>query len=160
MNARLPDDPPPTLVERVRGVDLRAVWRGADRRRWGVAAGLAVAIVALPLGTIVGAGIAEDRVRAEIATLEKSVAGASAGREAPRQPLGGTLEALARGLPQDAQLTAAGRGADGRLRIEVSVADPDQLRAALRREEALRGLRDTGQRPGDGAIIVTLEEGR
>lgn len=161
MNARLPDDPRPTLVERVRAADLRAVWRGADRRRWGVAAGLVVAIVAVPLATIVGAGIAENRVRAEIATLEKATALAPDRREPSSQPrLGATLETLARALPQDALLTAAGRGADGRLRIEVSTADPDQLRTALRRDERLRNLRDAGQRPGDGAIVVTLEEAR
>jgi len=134
-----------------------------------VAMAVAALIVAGPLLTIGGARVLADRQRATAARIEAEVApriaAAAAAAEARtqmdavlrRQTLGATIETLARALPTDATLVRAERNIQGRLALEISTADPDRLRAALRRAPALARLRDTGQRQADAAMIVLLE---
>ncbi|HWK35526.1 MAG TPA: hypothetical protein VNR91_04620, partial [Sphingomonas sp.] len=91
---------------------------------------------------------------------ERAAARATLAPLLARPTLGATLEGMARILPAESHLVRAERGADGRLAIDVAAPDPDRLRAVLRRDPVTQGLRDTGQRRGDGAMIVTLEDGR
>ncbi|MEI9851845.1 MAG: hypothetical protein WDN24_14570 [Sphingomonas sp.] len=75
-----------------------------------------------------------------------------------RPTIGATLDALARALPPEASLIRAGRDAQGLLTVEVAAPDPDQLRAAIRRDPLLAALRDTGQRQQEATMIVTMRE--
>lgn len=133
---------------------------------------IAALIVAGPLATLIGAHLLTHAARRETAELATQAAPLLAARAEharaqallagawSRQPLGATIEAVARALPPEASLLRAERLADGRLAIEVTAPDPDRLTAAFRREGALAGLRATAQVPGDGAMRVTLEQGR
>lgn len=133
-----------------------------------VAALVTLLIAAGPLLTIAGAKLLAAQQRAAAARIESEAAprigAAKAAGEARAQidavlrrpTLGATIEALARALPADAALVRAGRTAQGVLEIEVAVADPDRLRAALRRAPAFARLRNTGQRQADAKMIVTF----
>ena len=66
--------------------------------------------------------------------------------------------AIAQALPPEAALLGASRNRDGLLEIEVRTPDPDKLRAALRRQPSLGGLRDAGQRQSDASMIVTFRQ--
>ncbi len=135
---------------------------------WRVAGAFAALLALGPALTMMGAGLIERQVRRDIAALQQRTAGRTAGVAAAdaaraaltplvaRPGLAATIEALARVMPTDAALVAAERSADGALRIEIATPDPDRLRTALRRDPATRGLRDAGQRGGDGAIIVAF----
>lgn len=142
----------------------------AGRRAWIMASAVALLIALAPLLTIAGAALlaggarsADERLAADeaprIAAARRAEADRAALSAIVRRPgIGATLDALARALPGDAMLLRAGRDAEGRLAIEVSAPDPDQLRAALRREPALAGLRDAGQRQGDAGMVVSFTE--
>ena len=138
---------------------------------WRVGAAVAVLLALAPLLTLAGAWWSERQIRGEIAALSRSAAPqltVARDRDAARATLGGllarptlgvTIEALARVLPTEANLAKAG-WADGRLAIEAAAPDPDRLRAALRRDSVTAGLRDVGQRRGDGGMLVALEDAR
>lgn len=166
----MPADPPvtPSLAARLAAA-LSASDTGHDRR-----AGFAVALLlaAAPLAVWAGARWTERGVTRDIAAVRATAAPRIerlAARDAARAALdpllstpgvATTLDDLARALPADAALVRAGRGADRRLTAEVTSADPDRLRAALRRAPATAGLRDAGQRRGDSGMTVTLEQVR
>ena len=131
---------------------------------------VAVLLILAPLATLLGAKLLTASARSDAGAIKRAQAPRIAAAEAQnsqrralapmldRPTLGTTLEGLARALPRETQLVRAGRGGDGRLRIEASTADPDRLRAALRREPTTARLRDAGQRRGDAALVVTMEE--
>ncbi|SOB86566.1 hypothetical protein SAMN06297144_1672 [Sphingomonas guangdongensis] len=153
-----PPPPAASLVER-----LATRLRGGD---WRVGAAIAAAIALVPAGVVAGATLAaiaqEDRTaaraRAEAGGLARAAEQQRLARVLARPGIGATLEALARALPAEARLRRVARQGDGRLRVEVMTADPDRLRAALRREGATAALRDAGQQGGPGGLLVTLEE--
>ncbi|MES2338866.1 MAG: hypothetical protein V4537_12290 [Pseudomonadota bacterium] len=164
----LPPRVTPSLAARI-AARLSAHGAGRDVR-----AGIAVALLlaAAPAAVWAGARWTETGVRRDIAAVTataKPRLDGLAARTAARAELdtllavpgvGGTLEALTRALPADASLARVARGPEGRLAIDVAAADPDRLRAALRRHPATAGLRDAGQRGGDGVMLVTLESAR
>jgi len=167
-------DPHPSLAQRLAATAKRwpaGVVRGSGATRWSessVAAIVALLIVAGPTLTIAGARLLATQQRAAAARLEAEAAprieAGRAASEARRQidailrrgTLGATIEGLARALPRDATLVRAARTAQGVLEIDVAAADPDQLRAALRRAPAFARLRNTGQRQADARMIVTF----
>lgn len=130
---------------------------------------VALLIAAGPLLTIGGAQVLTERQRRAAVRIESEAAPRIAAAEVAiearsqmdavlrRRTLGSTVEALARALPADASLARAERNAQGRLALEITTADPDRLRAALRRAPALARLRNTGQHQADAAMIVLLE---
>ncbi len=164
-------DPRTSLTDRLarraaRAVRTRPTLGVADLR---FALALAALLALGPLLTIVGANLLRAGVDAENRELESQLRtrlapqvarheAAARLRDAVRQPaLAATLERLARALPDDARLVSAARTADGRLQIEISASDPDQLRGALRRDPVLAALRETGQRrTQDARVVVTL----
>ena len=160
-NAPRPDG---SLAARLASV-LRG--RGHDRE---LAAAIAVLIALGPLATIAGAELLAGRDRARAAEARVALEPRLAAERAPiaaraemgaaiqRPALGATLESLARGLPVDATLARVERAAKGALELDIVVADPDRLRAALRRDPALARLRDTSQRQVDATMVVTLRE--
>lgn len=131
---------------------------------------VAVLLTLAPLATLLGAKLMTAGIRNDMALLAQAQGARIAAAEAQqaqrrvlaklldRPTLGTTLEGLARALPRDTLLVRAGRDDDGRLRIEASAADPDRLRAALRRDPATARLRDAGQRRGDAALVVAMAE--
>jgi hypothetical protein len=140
------------------------------RSEWQVAAGAGALIALGPVLTIAGADLLAGSARGEARKLEARAAPRAA-RDAQaaqdrdalatllrRPTLGATLDALARALPADTNLIRAERTPQGLLEADVSTTDPDALREAIRREPMLAGLRDTGQRQGDAAMIVSLRE--
>ncbi|WP_326525687.1 hypothetical protein [Sphingomonas sp.] len=161
-------DPSPSLASRL-AARFATASAGRDSR-----AGIAVALLlaAAPLVVWAGARWTQAGVVRDAAAIRATAAPRLALIDArgqahaeldalfDRPGVAATLDALARALPSGAMLVRAGRGADGRLAAEVSAADPDRLRAALRRHPATQRLRDTGQRRGDAAMLVTLEEPR
>jgi hypothetical protein len=154
-----------------------AEWRMRDdpapspAREWRVAAGVAVLLALGPAATMIGANLLTEAARAESRRLQARAAPrVAAEREAEserarlaaalRRPgVGAVIEAAARALPPEAALVRAERDADGLIELEVSTPDPDKLRAALRREPLLAGLRDSGQRQADAAMVVSFREG-
>ncbi|RYE04295.1 MAG: hypothetical protein EOP61_01140 [Sphingomonadales bacterium] len=142
----------------------------APGHAWEAPAAIAVLIALAPLLTIAGAKLLIRHERAEITRLQTDLAPRIAVEQAAqaartemaaavnRPPMGSTLEALARTLPSDATLSRAERTAQGALDLDVTTVDPDKLRAAIRRAPELTGLRDSGQRQGDGAMIVSLHQ--
>ena len=133
-----------------------------------VAVLVALLITAGPLLTIATARLLAGAQRAAAARLEADLAprigAARAAAEARgeidavlrRKTLGATIEALARALPADAALVHVARDTRGVFEIEIAAADPDRLRAALRRAPAFARLRNTGQRQADARMIVTF----
>lgn len=173
-----PDTPAPaepSLAQRLAAMARRPRARGGAEpasTTWPqhrVAIAVALLIATGPLLTIGGARLIGERQRVTADRIETRmaprIAAARAAREAraqmaavlQRQTLGATIETLARALPADATLVRAERSAAGRLILEIAAADPDKLRSALRRTPALARLHDTGQRQGDGQLIVLLE---
>jgi hypothetical protein len=170
----MPSEPPaprpaaPSLAARVVAA-LAAGDTGHDTR-----AGIAVTLLlaAAPLAVWAGARWTEAGVRRDIGAIRATAAprlailDARTAARAELDPLlsvpgvAATLDGLARALPRDASLSRVARGSDRRLAIDVATADPDRLRAALRRMPATAALRDAGQRRGDGGMTVTLEEAR
>lgn len=160
--------PSPSLTSRLADALTRGA--GVQDRRSGIA--VALLLAAAPAAVWVGAWWTERGVRRDIAAIEATAQPRLAvlkARDAARAELDGaiatpgvaaTLDDLARALPADARLTRAARGSDHRLAIDVTAADPDRLRAALRRNPSTAGLRDAGQRRGEAGMTVTLEEGR
>ncbi|MBO9714900.1 hypothetical protein [Sphingomonas sp.] len=163
------------LGEAVRGFRERAAAPAelappASRRDWLVAGAVAALIGLGPVLTIGGATLLAVRARDAANAINQRAAPTLAAARlaeqdraelaaATRRPgVGAVIEALARALPPEASLSRVGRGGDGQLLLEISSPDPDKLRAALRREPVLAGLRDTGQRQGDGAMVVQLRE--
>lgn len=164
-----PDLPSPSLVGRVRAALASApasAPAGGDRR---VAVAVAALIALAPLLTWAGARWQEARERGATAALMREAAprlARDSARDAARAAfapllarptLGATVEALARTLPAEANVVRVEQAQAGRLSIEVAGPDPDKLRAALRRDPATQGLRDAGQRAGDGGMVVTFE---
>ncbi|MEG3179679.1 hypothetical protein [Sphingomonas sp. LT1P40] len=145
----------------------RAAWAGVD---WRFAAALAGVIALGPLATIVGAGVLERSVRAEAVRLEtaasprmKVEARERAAREMLRTAARDAtvavwLDRVAAALPSDVRVVGMAKLADGGMALEVSTPDPDLLRGRLRRNPALAGLRETGQRRSGAMIVVTLRQ--
>lgn len=135
---------------------------------WQRAGGLAALIALGPLLTIVGAGVIEWNAQAEVARLTAQLAPrmkAEARERAARAVLRSAvrdagvavwMDRLAAAIPADARVARMARTADGAFEIEITAPDPDLLRAALRRDPALAGLRETGQRRAGAMIAVTL----
>lgn len=135
---------------------------------WRRAAALAGMIALAPLATILGANLLQARAQAETARLTtqaaprvKAAAQAQAAREALReatreQSVAVWLDRVAAAIPADARVARMAKAADGTLELEVSTPDPDLLRGALRRDPALAGFRETGQRRAGAMIAVTL----
>ena len=135
---------------------------------WRLAAGLAALIALGPLVTIVGAGLIERSARAEAAALTaqaaprlKAEAQARNARAVLRETVRDAgvavwFDRLAAVIPADARVARMGKAADGAMEIEITAPDPDLLRAALRRDPALAGFRETGQRRAGAMIAVTL----
>lgn len=142
----------------------------AERRDWIIAAGVAALLAAGPLATIVGAKWIAGNAKAETARLNEQLAPRIAAAKAAtgeraeliallRRPgLGQVADALARALPPEASVLRIERNHAGLLEVEVSTPDPDRIRAAIRREPALAGLRDAGQRQVDVMMVVTFRE--
>lgn len=132
--------------------------------RWPAA--FALLLAAGPALTWAGATLAEHRIRVQTAALASQAEprlartrGDAATRAAwapllDRPGVGALLERLAAALPADDRLASVSD--DGTLEVAVLSADPDALRAALRRDPLLAQLRETGQQRGDAAIRVTL----
>ncbi|WP_447724131.1 hypothetical protein [Sphingomonas koreensis] len=138
------------------------------RLDWRRAGGLAALIALGPLLTIVGAGLLERRAQAESARLTAQAAPrlkAEARERDARAALRGAvrdagaavwIDRLAVAIPGDARVARMAKAADGVIEIEITAPDPDLLRAALRRDPALAGFRETGQRRAGAMIAVTL----
>ena len=151
---------------------LAAAIRAPGNPNRELAAAIAVLIALGPLATIAGAEWLAAHERRETVQLRNQLEprlaaqrGASDARAemagtVQRPALGTTLEALARGLPADATLARVERTAKGALELDVIAADPDKLRAALRRDPALARFRDTSQRQIDATMVVSLREER
>ncbi|WP_230769273.1 hypothetical protein [Sphingomonas sp. Leaf4] len=130
---------------------------------------VACAIVIAPLLTWGGATWLAASARADGRIAAARAAPAIAARDArsaalatltqtwSRQPLGATIEGIARALPPEASLVRAEADAAGRLSLDIVTPDPDRLIAALRRDPALARLRPTAQKRVDGRMQVTLE---
>ncbi|NML05665.1 hypothetical protein [Sphingomonas sp. G-3-2-10] len=161
------------LAASVRGWEV--AWRDRpaapfEPRRWMVPAGVALLLAAGPLATIIGAKIIAGNARADAAQLDKKLAPRIAAAKAAasdraeliallRRPgLGQVADALARALPPEASVQRIERNQAGLLEVEISTPDPDRIRAAIRREPALAGLRDAGQRQVDVMMVVTFRE--
>lgn len=156
------------MTRRFAAREPRAQRPAGGRVDWRLAAGLAALIALGPLATIVGAGLIERGARAEAARLAARVAPrlkAEARVRAARDVLRDAardagvavwLDRLAAAIPGDARVTRMSKAADGSMEIEVTAPDPDVLRTALRRNPALAGFRETGQRRAGAMIAVTL----
>ena len=169
MQAGQPDRESETEPQASLGARLAASLRGPAGARE-LAAAVAVLIALGPLATIAGAKLLTAQARGEAARLQSEQAPRLAAdlaaerariemASALRRPsAASTLDALARGLPADATLVSAARTAQGVLEVEVTTPDPDALRATLRRDPALTGLRDMSQRQAETAMIVSLRQ--
>ncbi|GAA0735038.1 hypothetical protein [Sphingomonas japonica] len=169
----LPAPAPPSLFDRLGQLrrDRPRVSAPAARGDWIKAALLFAVLVAGPLASIAinritiaraQDGAAEARARrtpAEIATarirMGRAVLAAAFERPAPVV----VLSRLAAVLPVDSRIARVGQR-QGALYAEIATSDPDRLRAALRRDVLLGVLRETGQRQGDGVIVVALAQAR
>lgn len=135
---------------------------------WRRAAGLAALIALGPLLTIVGAGMIERNAQAEAARLTAAAAprvkaetrdqeARAVLRSAVRDAgLAVWMDRLAAVIPADARVARMDKAAGGVIEIVIATPDPDLLRAALRRDPALTGFRETGQRRAGALIAVTL----
>lgn len=121
-----------------------------------------------PLATIVGASLLQRSVQAETAQLiaqaaprlkaEARAKDARARlRDAARDAgIAVWADRVAAAIPADARVARMSRAADGTMEMEIIAPDPDLLRAAVRRDPALAGFRETGQRRAGAMIAVTL----
>lgn len=135
---------------------------------WRLAAALAALIALGPLATIVGAGMLERNAQAEAARLTaqatpriKAQAREKAARQALRAAVRDAgvavwLDRVAAAIPADARVARMAEAADGAIELEITAPDPDLLRGALRRDPALAGFREIGQRRAGAMIAVTL----
>lgn len=135
---------------------------------WRLAAGLTALIALGPLVTTMGAGMLERSAQAEANALTVQAAPrlkAEAQARDARTTLRGAvrdagvavwLDRLAAAIPADARVARMGKAADGAIEIEITAPDPDLLRAAMRRDPALAGFREIGQRRAGAMIAVTL----
>lgn len=156
------------MAQRLSAREPRAPRPEGVRVDWRLAASLAALIALGPLVTIVGAGLLERNARAETARLGAQAAPrlkAEAQARDARTALRGAvrdagvavwLDRLAAAIPADARVARMARAADGAIEIEITASDPDLLRTALRRDPALTGFRETGQRRAGAMIAVTL----
>jgi hypothetical protein len=156
------------MAQRLAAREPRAPRPEGVRVDWRLAASLAALIALGPLVTIVGAGLLERNARAEAARLGAQAAPrlkAEAQARDARTALRGAvrdagvavwLDRLAAAIPADARVARMARAADGAIEIEITAPDPDLLRTALRRDPALTGFRETGQRRAGAMIAVTL----
>jgi hypothetical protein len=165
-----PPDPAPSLAERLGAaiVDRDPARAPADARRLG----LALALL-LPLGpalTLAGAHglIAWTKSASAASAAGNAALRAVAAVEERRElaalgavSLSATLEAVARALPAEDHLVALDRvdaeEPGGRMTAAVATSDPDRLRSALSRQPLTARWRSTGERRGDGVLIVSLE---
>lgn len=157
-------DPAPSLADRLSAA-ARAVSMKTDGSARTIGWMLALMLPLGPLATWVGAAWLADRTEATIRAEAASPAALSADRAAAERRMlarlagGGfapVIERVAGALPADARLVAvevARDGEGGLLTAEVATAEPDRLRAALARS----ALRTTGERQGDGVLIVRIE---
>ncbi|QIG79737.1 hypothetical protein [Stakelama tenebrarum] len=67
---------------------------------------------------------------------------------------GTVIEAVAKGLPDDAFVAGMERSPDGIVFIRIEGPDPERTIAALHDEPMLAGLRATDQRPGHRGMVV------
>lgn len=156
------------MAQRLAAREPRAPRPEGGRVDWRLAGGLAALIALGPLATIAGAGLLERSARAEAATLTVQAAPrlkAEARAREARAALRGAvrdagiavwLDRLAAAIPADARVARMGKAADGAIEIEITAPDPDLLRAAMRRDPALAGFRETGQRRAGAMIAVKL----
>lgn len=156
------------MAQRLAAREPRAPRPAGGPVDWRLAAGLAALIALGPLATIVGAGAIDRSARAEAARLTAQAAprlkaevrareARAILRKAARDTgLAGWLDRLAVAIPADARVARIGKATDGAMEIEITAPDPDLLRAALRRDPALAGFRETGQRRAGAMIAVTL----
>ena len=156
------------MAQRFAAWTPRAPRPAGDRVNWRLAVALAALIALGPLATIVGAGLIERAARAEAVRLSaqaapriKAETQAREARAALRSAVRDAgvavwLDRLAAAIPADARLARMGKAADGAIEIEITAPDPDLLRTALRRDPALTGFRETGQRRAGAMIAVTL----
>ncbi|MCW3835738.1 hypothetical protein ACFQ1E_05595 [Sphingomonas canadensis] len=175
MDAPPNDSPSHSLAGRIAAAARAMLAHGEaapppGRRDWIVAGALAALIAAGPLVTIAGAKLMAGAARADARRMTEAAAPRIAARDAAardrrvlaalvrRAGAGATLEALAKALPPEARVQFIARGADGRIEADVAAPDPDALRAAIRAEPLLAGLRDAGQRQADTMMIVSLKE--
>ena len=170
MKAGEPDREPEAAPGNTLAGRLAAMLRSGGHAPRELAAAVAVLIALGPLMTIAGAKLLARHERSESTRLQGELAPRLAAEQAARTAraeiaatvqrpaMGTTLEALARALPADASLSRVERTAQGALEVDVTTADPDKLRAAIRRAPELSGLRDSGQRQGDGTMLVSLRE--
>lgn len=134
---------------------------------WRFALALGAALALAPLLAIVGAALATDRIQSQTAVLRAQAAPRLAARaseraardalrDAVRAPTVATwLDRVAQVLPADARVSRMERSAQGRVELAVAAPDPDQLRGAMRRDAAMAGFREVGQRRAGAMILVT-----
>ncbi|RYY29433.1 MAG: hypothetical protein EOP62_00925 [Sphingomonadales bacterium] len=170
MNPGEPDREPVPHPRETLAARFRSAMRANGRPDLELAVAVAVLIALAPLFTIAGAKLLARHERSEITRLQTDLAPRIAAEQAAqtarseiaaatsRPAMGTTLEALARALPADATLARAERTVQGALDLEITTVDPDKLRAAIRRAPELTGLRDSGQRQGDGIMLVSLHQ--
>ncbi len=156
------------MARRLIAREPRAPRPEGSRVDWRRAGALAALIALGPLLTIVGAGVIERNAQAEAARLtvqaEPRLQAEAREREARAALRGAVRDAgaavwmdrLAAAIPADARVARMNRAADGAMEIEITAPDPDLLRAALRRDPALAGFRETGQRRAGAMIAVIL----
>lgn len=156
------------MARRLTVRESRASRPEGSRLDWRRAGGVAALIALGPLLTIVGAGLVERNVQAEAARLTAQAAPrlkAEAREREARAALRGAvrdagvavwMDRLATAIPADARVARMNKAADGAMEVEITAPDPDLLRTALRRDPALTGFRETGQRRAGAMIAVTL----
>ncbi|MBW4330305.1 hypothetical protein KY084_05390 [Stakelama sp. CBK3Z-3] len=140
------------------------------RREWMFSGAIAFLIASVPVSVCLLAGMearsaigARERLAAQAQGALREWSGYRGRRDAlhtliDRPGMAVTIDRIAVALPDDDRLISARRDVSGVLTVEIATADPDRLRAALHREGALSNLRDTDQRQGDGAMLVTLKD--
>jgi hypothetical protein len=162
-----PSDPAPSLAERAAAWRPRRSPPGDAPRATGAWGRVAILIALGPVlawgaASVEAARVADEaaairlregaRLRADADVRKARAIWAAAGRGDMAAP----IDALARRLPADARIVSIAR--DGALTARIATVDPDALRDALRRDAALKGLRDAGQVRGGEALIVTLKD--
>ena len=76
-------------------------------------------------------------------------------RAVRRSTVAASLDRMAGALPGDARVTRMAQDADGAVEIDIAAPDPDQVRAALRRDGGFAGFREQGQRRAGALILVS-----
>ncbi|PKP91035.1 MAG: hypothetical protein CVT77_13435 [Alphaproteobacteria bacterium HGW-Alphaproteobacteria-16] len=137
---------------------------------WRFVAAMAGMAALGPLATIIGADVLAGRAMTEAARAQaraapvlKAEQADLAARDLLRRvqdtpTVAVLIDRVAAQLPAEARIVRAARPASGGLTLEISTADPDQLRGQLRRDPLLRTFRETGQRRAGAMIVVTLRQ--